>query len=133
MFIAESELRVRYAETDQMGYTHHSNYIIYYEFGRVEALRNLGMSYKDMELSGVMMPVIDCQLRYLRPALYDDLIKIKVFIPHLPTAKIQFDYKLYVNNILINDGYTTLAFVNTKTGKPIRVPQQMLTLLKPFF
>ena len=133
MFSAETELRVRYVETDQMGYSHHSNYIIYYEFGRVEALRSLGMSYKELEDSGVMMPVIESGSRYLKPALYDDLIKIKINVPTLPTARMKFEYQLFVDDKLINEGHTTLAFVNMETGRPMRAPESMLTLLTPFY
>ncbi len=133
MFTAESELRVRYVETDQMGYSHHSNYIIYYEYGRVEALRSLGMSYKELEDSGVMMPVIDSGSRYMKPALYDDLIRIKVIVPSLPTAKMRFEYKLFVEDKLIHEGHTTLAFVNMETGRPMRAPESMMKLLTPFY
>ncbi len=133
MFIAETALRVRYVETDQMGYSHHSNYIIYYEFGRVEALRSLGMSYREMEDSGVMMPVIECGSKYIKPALYDDLITIKVSVPELPTIKIRFEYNLFVGDTLINKGHTTLAFVNMKTGRPIKAPNYLLNLLTPFY
>lgn len=133
MFLAETELRVRYVETDQMGYSHHSNYIIYYEFGRVEALRSLGMSYKEMEDSGVMMPVIESGSKYLKPALYDDLIRIKIRVPALPTARMRFEYDLFVDDKLINQGHTTLAFVNMKTGRPMRAPDTMLNLLKPYY
>ena len=133
MFSAETELRVRYVETDQMGYSHHSNYIIYYEVGRVEALRSLGMSYKELEDSGVMMPVIDSGSKYLKPALYDDLIKIRINVPTLPTARMRFEYQLFVKDTLINEGYTTLAFVNKETGRPMRAPESMLTLLNPFY
>jgi len=133
MFTAESELRVRYVETDQMGYSHHSNYIIYYEYGRVEALRSLGMSYKQLEDSGVMMPVIDSGSRYLKPALYDDLIRVKVIVPSLPTAKMRFEYQLFVKDVLIHEGHTTLAFVNMETGRPMRAPEYMMKLLTPFY
>lgn len=133
MFIAESEVRVRYVETDQMGFSHHSNYIIYYEYGRVEALRSLGMSYKELEESGVMMPVIDSGSTYLKPAFYDDLIKIKVIIPNLPSVRMRFDYKLFVGEALIHEGHTTLAFVNKETGRPMRAPESMLNLLTPFY
>lgn len=133
MFSAETELRVRYAETDQMGYAHHGNYIIYYEFARVEALRSLGVSYKEVENSGIMMPVIDSSSKYIKPALYDDLIRIKINVPALPTVRMRFEYNLYVDDILINEGHTTLAFVNMKTGKPMRAPESMLNLLKPFY
>lgn len=133
MFSAETKLRVRYVETDQMGYSHHSNYIIYYEVGRVEALRSLGMSYKEVEDSGIMMPVIDSASKYLKPAIYDDLIRIKIIVPELPTARMRFEYELYVENVLINKGHTTLAFVNKETGRPTRAPESMLTLLRPFY
>ncbi len=133
MFSAETELRVRYVETDQMGYSHHSNYIIYYEVGRVEALRSLGMSYKEMEDSGIMMPVIDSESKYIKPALYDDLIRIQINVPSLPTVRMHFEYNLYVGETLINQGHTTLAFVNMKTGRPMKAPDSMLNLLKPFY
>lgn len=133
MFSAETELRVRYVETDQMGYSHHSNYIIYYEVGRVEALRSLGMSYKEVEDSGIMMPVIDSGSKYLKPAIYDDLIRIQINVPTLPTVRMRFEYKLFVDDVLINQGHTTLAFVNMKTGRPIKAPESMLNLLKPFY
>ena len=96
MFSAETSLRVRYAETDQMGYAHHGNYIIYYEFGRVEALRSLGMSYKEVEDSGIMMPVIDSGSKYIKPALYDDLIRIQINVLELPTVRMKFEYKLLI-------------------------------------
>lgn len=133
MFSAETSLRVRYAETDQMGYAHHGNYIIYYEFGRVEALRSLGMSYKSVEDSGIMMPVINSGSKYIKPALYDDLIRIQINVPELPTVRMKFEYKLFVDDILINEGFTTLAFVNMESGRPTRAPESMLNLLKPFY
>ncbi len=133
MFFAETSLRVRYVETDQMGYSHHSNYIIYYEFGRVEALRSLGMSYKELEDSGIMMPVIDSGSKYLKPALYDDEIKIQILVPELPKVRMRFEYKLFVKEELINEGHTTLVFVNMDTGRPMRAPESMLNLLKPFY
>ena len=116
-----------------MGYSHHSNYIIYYEYGRVEALRSLGMSYKELEDSGVMMPVIDSGCKYLKPALYDDLIKIQVTVPNMPTARMRFEYRLFVEDVLINEGHTTLAFVNMDTGRPMRAPESIINLLKPFY
>ena len=133
MFIAETSLRVRYVETDQMGYSHHSNYIIYYEFGRVEALRSLGMSYKELEDSGVMMPVIDSGSKYLKPALYDDEIRVQILVPQLPTVRMRFEYKLFVKDVLINEGFTTLAFVNMETKRPMRAPESMMNLLRPFY
>lgn len=84
MFTTETQLRVRYAETDQMGVVYHSNYFPYFETARAESIRQLGFTYADMEKMGIIMPVIEVQCRYLRPALYDDLLTIKVILKELP-------------------------------------------------
>jgi acyl-CoA thioester hydrolase len=102
--------------------------------GRVEALRQLGTSYKEMEDSGVMLPVYTCNLKYFKPALYDDLLVIKTTIKELPTARITFDYEIYnQNNELLNIGNTTLVFIDMKTNKPRSAPQSFLDKIKIFF
>ena len=117
-----------------MQYVYYGNYPAYYEVGRVEALRQLGMSYKSLEDSGVMMPVLDCHSKYLKPALYDSELTIKVSIPLLPTSRIKFTYEIFnEGEELIHTGETTLAFVNMSSNRPTRVPTKMLELLKPFF
>jgi acyl-CoA thioester hydrolase len=127
-------VRVRYAETDKMGYVYYGNYTQYYEVGRVEALRSLGTSYKEMEDSGVMLPVYTCNLKYLKPALYDDLLVIKTTIRELPTLKITFDYEIYnQKNELLNTGNTTLVFINMSTNKPCRAPESFLEKISKFF
>lgn len=117
-----------------MQYVYYGNYPTYYEVGRVEALRKLGMSYKSLEDSGVMMPVLESNSKYLKPALYDSEITIKVTIPVMPTARITFLYELFnEQKELIHTGETTLAFVNMTTNRPTRMPMKMHDLLRPFF
>ena len=134
MFTAETTVRVRYAETDQMGYVYYGNYAMYYEVARVETLRNLGLAYKALEDRGVMMPVLECHSKYLMPAKYDELLTIKVSIPKLPGVKILFLYEIYnENKQLINEGETTLVFVNKSNGRPCRIPEVMKELILPFY
>jgi acyl-CoA thioester hydrolase len=134
MYISETTVRVRYAETDKMGYVYYGNYTQYYEVGRVEALRALGTSYKEMEENGVMLPVYTCNLKYLKPALYDDLLVIKTTIKELPTLKISFDYEIFnQNNELLNIGSTTLVFINISSNKPCRAPESFMEKIKHFF
>ena len=134
MYIAKTTVRVRYSETDQMGYVYYGNYASYYEVGRVEALRQLGLSYKQLEDSGVMMPVLECQSKYIKPAVYDQLLTIVVSIPEIPRVKIKFFYEIFAEDeTLLHSGETTLVFVNMKTGKPMRMPEQMHSLLNPYF
>lgn len=134
MYISETTVRVRYAETDKMSYVYYGNYTHYYEVGRVEALRQLGTSYKEMEDSGIMLPVYTCNLKYLKPALYDDLLIIKTTIKEMPSAKIIFDYEIYnQNDELINVGTTTLVFIDIKTNKPRVAPDLIIEKLKKYF
>lgn len=133
MYVSETTVRVRYAETDKMGYVYYGNYPQYYEVGRVEALRQLGMSYKEMEDSGIMLPVYTCNLKYLKPALYDDLLLIKTTIKEIPRARITFDYEIYnQNNELLNEGSATLVFIDMKTNKPRPAPDSFLEKIKSF-
>jgi len=134
MYISETTVRVRYAETDKMGYVYYGNYTQYYEVGRVEAMRSLGTSYKEMEDSGVMLPVYTCNIKYLKPALYDDLLIIKTIIKEIPTLKITFDYEIYnQKNELLNTGNTTLVFINMSTSKPCRAPESFIEKIAKFF
>lgn len=135
MFIAETRLRVRYAETDQMGYVYYGNYATYYEIGRVETMRSLGFSYKDLEENvGVMMPVLELHIQYKAPAFYDEELRLQVTIPEMPQTRIRFEYKLYnAEDKLLNEGHTTLVFVNKASGRPCRVPQELKQVLDPYF
>lgn len=134
MYISETTIRVRYAETDRMGYVYYGNYTQYFEVGRVEALRQLGSSYKDMEDNGVMLPVYTCNIKYHKPAFYDDLLIIKTTIKELPTARITFDYEIYnQNNELLNTGNTTLVFIDMKTNRPCPAPKSFIDKIKAYF
>lgn len=134
MFESETYVRVRYAETDRMGYVYYGNYSEYYEVGRVEALRQLGMSYREMEDSGIMLPVLNFSIKYYKPAYYDDLLRVKTIIAELPKTRIKFIYQIYnANNVLLNEGETTLVFVKIQTGKPCMAPEAFLQKLNPFF
>jgi len=134
MLTQEINIRVRYAETDKMGYVYYGNYATYYEVARVESLRNLGFSYKLLEEDGIMMPVAENKSRFIRPAKYDDLLTIKVIINKMPIKRIIFKYEIFnEKEKLINLGETTLAFVNMKNGRACDAPERILNLLKPFF
>jgi acyl-CoA thioester hydrolase len=134
MYISETTVRVRYAETDRMGYVYYGNYAQYFEVGRVEALRQLETSYKEMEDSGVMLPVYTCNIKYLKPAFYDDLLVIKTSIKELPTARITFDYEIFnQKGVLLTIGTTTLVFINTATNKPCPAPESFINKIKMYF
>lgn len=133
MYIYNHSIRVRYAETDQMGYVYYGNYATYYEVARTEALRSLGITYKEVENAGVIMPVLRNNSLYLKPARYDDLINIQVTVKERPEARIIFYYEFYIDNVLIHKGDTTLVFVNKVTFKPCKVPDMLAKVLNPFF
>lgn len=134
MYTHTTQIRVRYGETDQMAYVYYGNYASYFEVARVEALRALGMSYKELEEEGIMMPVLENHSYYHRPAIYDDLLRIEVSILEMPSVRIAFHYKLYNEaEQLVHSGETKLAFINAKTKRPCRPSEKMLALLRPFF
>ncbi len=134
MYQFETNIRVRYAETDQMGFVYYGNYATYYEVTRVEALRALGISYKILEENGVLMPVLENWSKYIRPAKYDDLLTIKLFLKEMPAMRITFEYEVFnEEKKLINLGSTTLVFLDKDSGKPIPIPGVVLDVLKPYF
>ncbi len=114
-------IRVRYPETDKMGYVHHSVYPQYYEVARVEMLRANGISYKQMEEDGVMLPVRSLEMQYKKPARYDDLLTIKTTLLEPPGLTLKFSFEITnENNELINTATICLVFADSKTGKPLR-------------
>jgi acyl-CoA thioester hydrolase len=135
MFSAEIPIRVRYSETDQMGYVYYGNFAAYYEVARTEAFRNLGIHYKELEKAGVMMPVLDLRCKYIRPARYDDFLIVKVLIPNKPHGtRIKFEYEVYNEaKELLNIGETTLVFVDMRSGKPTAIPESLLVLLEGYY
>jgi acyl-CoA thioester hydrolase len=123
----EFKVRVRYAETDQMGVVYHGNYAMYFEMGRVEWLRNLGLSYSFMEANGVMLPVVSLTMNYKKPARYDDLLTVRTIFKKQESVKIEFDYEI-MNEAgeLLTTGNSVLVFVNMKTGRPVLPPDYVL-------
>jgi acyl-CoA thioester hydrolase len=127
MRIEKLDLRVRYADTDQMGVVYYGNYAQYFEMGRTEWLRKLGFSYRWMEENGIMLPVTELQIKYKRPARYDDLLTVTTSLVRLPTVKIEFDYQIHnQNNELLTTGFTTLVFVDKETGKLRSAPDYLI-------
>ena len=135
MFIHETHVRVRYGETDQMGYLYYGNYAQYYEVGRAEAIRSLGISYKELEsVHGIMMPVMSLQMRFVRPALYDELLTVRTNLRHLPTDTITFHMEIYnEKKKLVNGGSVKLCFVEMASGKTVAPPQYLIEKLKNYF
>lgn len=129
-----TEIRVRYGETDRMGFVYYGNYAVYFEVARVELLRTLGVSYKELEDSGISLPVLDYKIKYLKPAFYDDKLRVKTEVRQLPGARIHFYYETFnADDVKINFAETTLVFVNTETMKPCLAPEFIIEKMKPFF
>ena len=134
MYTHTLSLRVRYGETDQMGYVYYGHYAAYCEVARVEALRNLGMSYKQLEDEGIMLPVLEHHAFYRRPAYYDDLLTIEVRIARLPTSTISFQYVFYNEaKERLHTAETKLAFIRSTTKRPCRPPHKLMAVLRPYF
>jgi acyl-CoA thioester hydrolase len=134
MLVSETKIRVRYGETDRMGYVYYGNYAEYYEVGRVEALRKLGFSYKEMEDQGILLPVLEFSINYKKPAFYDDEITVKTSIKEMPGVKITFHYECFnENHELLNSGKVTLVFVNKQSNKPCQPPDWFKKAIEPFF
>ena len=135
MYTATTQIRVRYGETDQMGFLYYGNYALYYESGRAEAIRELGFTYRQLEEMGIHMPVVALNAQYFRPALYDDLITVKTILKELPEgSKIEFHSELYnEQGQLLNKGVTTLVFYDPAEKKKVTMPEPLLARLRPFF
>lgn len=133
MYTHQTEVRVRYIETDQMGYVYHGHYVNYCEVGRVEALRAIGVVYKELEMIGVMMPVLEVNMKYYKPAHYDDIITIKTSVSKLPKVRMQFVQELFIGETAIGKGRVTLVFVDVNTGKPTNPPPYILEKIAPFY
>lgn len=136
MYTATTQIRVRYGETDQMGYLYYGFYALYYEQGRAEAIRELGFTYKELERQGIMMPVVEMNAKYYRPALYDDLVTVKTSVKELnaDSVQIQFHSALYNEaGKLLNEGVVTLVFFDPVTKKKVNLPEVLAEKLRPFF
>lgn len=127
----EIELRVRYAETDQMGMVYYGNYAQYFEVGRVEWLRKFGVSYKSMEEEGILLPVVSLNVRYKKSARYDDVITVKTQLVKLPSRTIEFNYEITnESGEILTLGNTVLVFIDVNTNKPTRCPEYLLDKLQ---
>lgn len=135
MYTTETQIRIHYALTDQMGVVYHGHYAQFYEIGRTEAIRQIGYTYKDIEAMGVIMPVIDIHSRFLRPAKYDDLITVKTILKELPTHhKIVFHHEIYNEaDELLNTGDVTLYFMIAKEMKRCEMPVKLKEVLQQYF
>jgi len=134
MFVHSTKIRVRYADTDQMGYMYYGKYAEFYEVGRVEMLRSLGLTYKAMEDSGIIMPVTELKCKYIKPAFYDEEITVKVILENMPSVRIQFRYELFnEKHELINLGETTLVFISQENKRPCLAPEDFLNKLNVHF
>lgn len=128
------ETRVRYAETDQMRVAHHSRYFEWFECGRTEMMRQLGYPYRQLELDGYMLPIIEVGCRYIQPATYDDRIQIITEMKQMPRIRIKLEYKILrlPDRSLLGEGFTIHAFMN-REGKPVKPNRKFLELMKPYF
>jgi acyl-CoA thioester hydrolase len=135
MYQSDIQIRVRYAETDQMGYVYHGNYAAYFEVARTEAFRKLGISYKAMEADGVGMPVGELRTRFRRPARYDDLLTVRMMLKQpAEGSRALFEYEIYNEaGALLTEGHTLMVFVNTATGRPVPMPLSIRERLAPYF
>lgn len=123
--------RVRYTETDQMGFAHHSHYLNYFEMARIEWLNSIGFSYAGLERQGIVMPVVSANINYKSPAYFDDLLRIKLSIEEMPKATIEINYTIINESEKeIANGSTTLAFLNNETKRPVRCPQSLLEIIE---
>jgi len=131
MVSAEAKIRVRYAETDRMGYVYYGNYATYYEVARGELMRKLGLSYVQLEADGYFLPIAQMEIKYIKPALYDELLTVKVTLVNQKSAKLEFQYEIYnEKGELINTGYTLQVFIKASTRRPTSPPDYFLKALE---
>jgi acyl-CoA thioester hydrolase len=135
MFSTETQIRVRYAETDQMGVVYYGNYAQYFEVARAESIRQLGYTYKDMEAAGVIMPVVEMHIQYLRAAYYDDLLTVKTTLKEMPEGhRIEFHQEVFnEKGKLLTTGRVVLYFITAQDRRKTTIPEPLKKLLLPFF
>ena len=135
MYVHETTIRVRYGETDKMGYLYYGNYALYYEVGRVEMLRSLGLTYREMEDNySILLPVIELQVRYIKPAYYDDVLCVRTILAEKPTKILHFKVEIYnESDVLINKGEVKLAFFDPNLGKAIQAPDFFMEKIAGYF
>ena len=132
MFIHETPIRIRYAETDQMGVVYHGNYASYLDMARTEAMRSFGITYKEIEDGGIMMQVLDLQVSYKSPAFYDDVIIIRTIIKQMPEVRCHFEFEILREDKIIGTAKAILVCVDAQTRRPVRCPKILIDKLTPF-
>ena len=127
-----TKIRVRYADTDQMRVVYHGKYLEYFELGRSDLIRNLGLPYSQMESEGIFLPVVEAFAKYRRPAHYDELLVVESEVKEIPAASLRIEYHVFRDgeNELLAEGYTVHSFLNIKTGKPTRAPKAFVDILQ---
>lgn len=134
MISFECKIRVEYHHTDQMGIVHHSNYIKFFEVARTEWLRSAGLTYAEMERRGVMMPIVDVNVKYRQPAYYDELLSVTAIVEDMPMARMLFKYEIRGEDGRdIASGSTTLGFIDKETRRPQRAPKWLMEVLERVF
>ncbi len=135
MIVCETEIRVRYADTDQMQFVYNGKYLEYFEVGRTEMLREIGLPYDTIEKEGFLLPVLEANVKYKLPAYYDDILVIKSFLKKFPDLKVHIDYEIVRKNIsdLVAEGFTVHAFMNKQNKKVTRPPEFFVKAVKKFF
>ncbi|KAB2908320.1 MAG: acyl-CoA thioesterase [Ignavibacteriales bacterium] len=133
MVSSKTTIRIRYADTDQMKYVYNGKYLEFFEVGRTELIRDLGMSYKSFEEAGYMLPLYDAYVKYHSPAFYDEVIEIESTLNQKPMARLRIDYTIRVGDRVIATGYTQHAFISAETGKPTRSPEIFNKLIDKYF
>lgn len=128
----ETEFRVMYADTDQMGVMHHGSYVKYLEVARTELMRSCGMPYNEMEKAGVMSPILDLNLKYIKPARYDEVLKVCTWISKVKGSRIVFDYSIYNGEVLLTKASTTLVFLDAKTMRPSDIKEEFIEKIKSY-
>ena len=131
MINTNTSIRVRYGETDPMKYVYYGNYAEYFEVARVELFRSLGMSYDEIEKRGIFLPVSEYKIKYLKPALYDQLLEIRTYVRKIPGIRIEFEYEIYnEENVKITEASTTLFFLDSETNKIVKCPDYLMELIE---
>ncbi|MEG1634825.1 MAG: thioesterase family protein [Rikenellaceae bacterium] len=133
MITHQTQIRVRYGEVDQMGFLYHAHYVEYFDTARTELIRSLGITNRELEEKGIMLPVLNVNINYGTPATYDDLITIRTTLREMPRVKITFHYEVLRGEELLTTGSVTLAFMNSKTKRAIRPPHELMEILAPYF
>lgn len=134
MLVHESHIRVRYADTDQMGYVYHARYLEYLEVGRTSMVRDLGIPYAEVEARGILMPVAELSVQYKAPAYYDELLRVRTRVAEIPRASFRFDYEiLKPDDTLVLTAQVRLAFIDKNRNRPVRVPGFILELVEKAF